>query len=196
MSADLLSETELVSLARAGDDAAWETMMRDQLPAVFRLAYLLVGDADEAQDVAQEAFIRAFRALERFDASRPLRPWLLRITRNLAHNHHRSIGRYLGALQRLVSSDPDSLGPTLGPRDAPGSGPGEAYTLWQAVRRLGRSDQEIIFLRYFLDLSEAETAGITGVAIGTVKSRTHRALKKLRGVVEREFPSLRESLES
>lgn len=170
--------------------------MQDQLPAVFRLAYLLLGDADDAQDVAQEVFIRAYRALDRFDASRPLRPWLLRITSNLAHNQQRSIGRYLGALQRLVWSDPETMRPTLGPREELGPGPEEAHTLWQAVRRLGRADQEIIYLRYFLDMSEAETARVSQVAVGTVKSRTHRALKRLRGVVDREYPSLRESLES
>jgi RNA polymerase sigma-70 factor (ECF subfamily) len=196
MSEDTLSETELVSLARTGDGGAWEILMQDQLPAVFRLAYLLLGDADDAQDVAQEVFIRAYRALDRFDASRPLRPWLLRITSNLAHNRQRSIGRYLGALQRLVWSDPEFMRPTPGPPEQGGPGPEEAHTLWQAVRRLGPADQEIIYLRYFLDMSEAETARVTQVAVGTVKSRTHRALKRLRGIVDREYPSLRESLES
>ena len=82
--------------------------MREHQQAVFRLAYLLLGDADEAEDVAQETFIRAYRALERFDASRPLRPWLLRIASNLASNQRRSIGRYFGALQRLVFLDPEA----------------------------------------------------------------------------------------
>jgi RNA polymerase sigma-70 factor (ECF subfamily) len=67
--------------------------------------------------------------------------------------------------------------------------------LWQAVRRLSQPDQEIIYLRYILDLSEAEAATALDVAPGTVKSRTHRALGRLRAVVEREFPALRESLE-
>ena len=193
---DPLSEVELISRARAGDGGAWETLMRDQLPAVFRLAYLLLGDADDAEDVAQEAFIRAYSALDRFDASRPLRPWLLRITSNLARNQRRSIGRYLGALQRLVWSDPEALNAVHGRLAASGPGPEEAHDLWQAVRRLGSTDQEIIYLRFFLDLSEAEAARVTQVAAGTVKSRTHRALERLRAVVEREFPSLRESLES
>jgi RNA polymerase sigma factor (sigma-70 family) len=190
-----LSETELVSLARTGDGAAWEKLVHAQLPAVFRLAYLLLGDADDAQDVAQEAFIRAFRALDRFDASRPLRPWLLRITSNLAHNRQRSISRYMGALQRLVWSAPDLSRAAAGPGETPGPGPEEAHTLWQAVRRMSRADRETIYLRYFLDMSEAETARVAGIPLGTVKSRTHRALKRLRGIVDREFPSLRESLE-
>lgn len=195
MSVDALSEADLVTLARAGDDAAWERLMREQLPASFRLAYLLVGDAEDAQDVAQEAFIRAYRALDRFDISRPFRPWLLRITSNIARNHQRSLGRYLGALQRLVWSDPEATLPTPAPGDVSGPGPEDAHTLWQAIRRLSRADQEIVYLRYFLDLSEAETASIIRIAVGTVKSRTHRALRRLRAIVERDFPSLRESLE-
>jgi RNA polymerase sigma-70 factor (ECF subfamily) len=169
--------------------------MREQQPAVFRLAYLLLGDADEAEDVAQEAFIRAYRALDRFDASRPLRPWLLRITSNLARNQRRSLGRYLGALQRLVRADPEVLKNTRGEPETAGPQPEDAYSLWQAVRRMSQTDQEIIYLRYFLDLSEAETSRAMEIAVGTVKSRTHRALNRLRLIVEREYPSLRESLE-
>jgi RNA polymerase sigma-70 factor (ECF subfamily) len=169
--------------------------MQAQLPAVFRLAYLILGDPDDAEDVAQEVFIRAFGALNRFDASRPLRPWLLRIARNLARNHRRSAGRYFGALQRLIGSDPDLLRNPHGAAPPLQAGREEAYALWQAIRRLSRADQEMLYLRYFLDLSEAETAGAAGVAVGTVKSRTHRALKRLRDVVEREYPSLREDLE-
>src|SRR3972149_5650157 len=169
--------------------------MRRELPAVFRLAYLLLGDADDAEDVAQEAFIRAYRALERFDASRPLRPWLLRIASNLASNQRRSIGRYFGALQRLGVYDPEGGPPPADALGAPGPTPEDAHSLWQAVRRLSAADQEIIYLRYFLDLSEAEAATALEVPPGTVKSRTHRALGRLRAVVEREFPTLRGRLE-
>ena len=68
----------------------------------------------------------------------------------------------------------------------------EAEVLWSAVRRLSVADQQIIYLRYFLDLSEAETMEALGVAPGTVKSRLHRALLRLRMVVDREYPGLRE----
>ncbi len=69
----------------------------------------------------------------------------------------------------------------------------EAHTLWQAVRRLNAADQQVIYLRYFLEMPEAEMAETLGVAAGTVKSRLSRGLQKLRAVIEREFPSLRES---
>jgi RNA polymerase sigma-70 factor (ECF subfamily) len=161
---------------------------------------LLLGDADDAEDTVQDAFIRAYRALDRFDASRPLRPWLLRITSNLARNRRRSIGRYLNALRRLVVAEPELISNTRGENlnaalRARSETQAAAHTLWEAVRRLSATDQEIIYLRYFLDLSEAEAASTLEVAPGTVKSRTHRALARLREIVLKEFPSLRESLE-
>jgi RNA polymerase sigma-70 factor (ECF subfamily) len=182
------NEAELIARARQGNESAWVLLVGAHQTAIFRLAYLLLGDADEAADVAQEAFIRAFHALARFDTARPLRPWLLRITANLAHNRRRSVRRYLAALRRQLAAAPTPI-TALGERTGAAW---EAQTLWQAVRRLRPVDQEVIYLRYFLDLSEAEMAGALDVAPGTVKSRLHRALGRLRLVVDQEFPALRE----
>jgi len=182
------SSSELVSLAQAGDQAACEALVRQHEQAAFRLAYLFLGDAAEAGDVAQEAFIRAFRALAGFDVQRPFRPWLLTIVANLARNRRRSLGRYFVALRRLVgtASEPPAVS----------SENGLAGALWDAVRRLSTADQEVIYLRYYLGLSEAEMASALGVAAGTVKSRLHRALARLRTVADREFPDLKEGYEN
>lgn len=179
-----MSDEALITQARAGDPAAWERLVRANQEAVFRLAYLLLRDSDEAEDVAQETFIRAHGALSGFDASRPLHPWLLRIAANCARNRRRSLRRYLAALQRAFV-----LAPTAVTLDE--SAGGERETLWMAVRRLARVDQEVIYLRYFLDLSEAEAAHALGIPQGTVKSRTSRALARLRELIDREFPALR-----
>ena len=79
-----------IESARQGDETAWVELVRLHQEAVFRLAYLFLGDPDEAEDAAQETFIRAYRALGRFDTSRPLRPWLLQIVANLTRNRRRS----------------------------------------------------------------------------------------------------------
>lgn len=183
-----MDQSDLIVRAQQGDGTAWEQLVRQHQDAVFRLAYLLLGDADDADDVAQETFIRAFGALDRFDTSRPLRPWLLRIATNLAHNRRRAIGRYLAAARRMFQFTPDAVVNIEGRS----SERWESQTLWLAVRRLSVVDQQVIYLRYFLDLSEAEMAATLNVASGTVKSRLHRALNRLRAVVEREFPGLRE----
>ena len=192
-----MSEASLIHQARQGDATVWEKLVGQHQEAVFRLAYLLLGDADEAEDVAQETFIRAYRALDRFDAQRPLRPWLMRITSNLARNQRRSVGRYFAAVQRLIRAEPQAAFGASQPASGQTSfvERERAHTLWQAVRRLGRAEQEIIYLRFFLEMSEAEAAATLEIPAGTVKSRTHRALGRLREVVEREFPTLRENLE-
>jgi RNA polymerase sigma-70 factor, ECF subfamily len=182
-----LSESDLVGRARAGDEAAWEALVREHQEPIFRLAYLLMGDAGEAEDVAQDTFIRAFRALHTFDVTRPMRPWLLRIATNLAHNRRRSLGRYVAALRRAYPAQEQVT--SLGERS---SQQWEAQTLWQAVQRLNSAEQEVVYMRYFLDLSEAEMAAALEVPPGTVKSRLHRAVSRLRSVVDRDFPALRE----
>jgi RNA polymerase sigma-70 factor (ECF subfamily) len=88
-----LDEPTLIRLAVNGDATAWEPLVLAHQQAVFRLAYLLLGDPDEAEDVAQETFLRAWRALKGFDSTRPLRPWLLSIAANLSRNRYRSAGR-------------------------------------------------------------------------------------------------------
>ncbi|MGD8626433.1 MAG: sigma-70 family RNA polymerase sigma factor [Anaerolineae bacterium] len=188
-----MHESDRIHRARQGDEGAWTELVREHQAAAFRLAYLLVGDADDAEDVTQEAFIRAYRALDGFDLERPFRPWLLGIVRNLASNWRRSLGRYLAALRRLGRER------AIEPRTAPSHDPvreEEARALWRAVRRLKEADQVVIYLRYFLDLPVAETAQILGVAPGTVKSRLHRALRRLRAVVGQEFQSLGEGREA
>lgn len=188
-----MSEDELIKRARQGDGAAWEALVREHQEPAFRLAYLMLGDAHQAEDVTQEAFIRAYRAIDQFDSTRPFRPWMLSITANLARNQRRSLGRYFAALRSFVDSspdpvihrDPDHLESRVAQR-------WESQTMWKAIRRLDQKDQQVIYLRYYLDLPIAEAAGTLGVAEVTVKSRTHRALNRLQAVIDRDFPTLRE----
>ena len=179
-------DAALIVQARQGNEAAWAQLMRLHQEPVFRLAYLILGDAAEADDVAQDCFIRAYRKLDKFDAERPFRPWLLQICKNLARNKQRSLSRYWGAVQRFFQAHPDAHVVALQSDLAV-----DGQLLWQAVQRLRPAAQEIVYLRFFLDMSEVETAVSLDIAPGTVKSRTHRALKQLRDVVEKEFPELK-----
>jgi RNA polymerase sigma-70 factor (ECF subfamily) len=182
------AEADLIRRARGGDDWAWEKIVDRYQTAVFRLAYLKMRDAVEAEDVAQEAFVRAFLALDSFEIGRPLRPWLMAITVNLARNRRRSIGRYLHNLRRLVEREPEPVQMHHVSQDYQSKQ--QAQWLWQAVQQLNDKAQEVVYLRYFLEMSEAETAETLDIAPGTVKSRLHRALKQLRGVIERDYPGL------
>jgi len=181
-----LSEAELISRVRSGDLTAWESIMQEQQEAVFRLAFLFLGDAGDAEDIAQEVFIRAFRHMDSFDSSRSLRPWLMGITANLARNRRRSVGRYVYHIARMARLTPPEV---IDPEQET-TRRTDAKMLWQAVRRLSADDQEIIYLRYFMEYSVDEVAETLNIAAGTVKSRLSRALERLRGVAREEFPML------
>lgn len=170
-----VSDGDIVQRVLRGDATAWTTLVHAHQDAVFRLAYLLLGDSSDAEDVAQDTFLRAYRALPRFDAAKPLRPWLLQIARRLAYNRQRSLRRYLAALRRYASTQTPYVWQGTNPTTV-----ADALALRAAVGRLARPDQEIIYLRYYLDLSVEETATVLDVAPGTVKSRLHRALTRLR----------------
>lgn len=184
-----MNEVEAIQRARQGDEDAWRALVHEHQTAIFRLAYLLLGDADEAEDVAQETLARAYEHLARFDETRPLRPWLLQITRNQAANHQRSARRYLAAISRWWqrADEPIDRG-----ADVAIDAAADAELLWQAVRSLSTSDQEVIYLRHFLALPVAEVAVTLNIAEGTVKSRSARAMTRLRTVIEANYPSLRE----
>jgi RNA polymerase sigma-70 factor, ECF subfamily len=183
-----LSESDLIQAAVQKDEQAWEALVKEYQQPVFRLAYLFTGDPDEAEDITQEAFIRAFYSIGKFDPSRPFRPWVLSITANLARNRLRGIKRYLSVFQRWIRSEPESV---LASRQDIQQ-PMEVKVLWQTVRQMSPADQQMIYLRYFLELSEEETAGVLGIPQGTVKSRLHRALVRLRARLVQAEPGFNE----
>ena len=181
-----MDESTLIRHAANGDATAWEPLVLAHQEAVFRLSYLLLGDPDDAEDIAQETFLRAWNHLNRFDTTRPLRPWLLSIASNLASNRRRSAGRYLAALTRAFRNEPASSTSI----EEKSTQRMEASHLWKAVQTLGVPDQQIVYLRYFLDLSVMETAQALEIAEGTVKSRLSRALDRLRRIIQHDFPVL------
>ena len=186
-----MDESNLIQRATQGDAAAWEPLMLAHQEPVFRLAYLFLGDPDDAEDITQETFLRAYHNLKRFDSTRPLRPWLLSIAANLARNRHRSAARYLAALTRSFRAEP----PTDLDVEQYTALNQDAGQLWKAVRRLNADDQQIIYLRFFLDLTTAEAAQTLDVAEGTVKSRLNRAVGRLRVIIKNDFPTLSEGYE-
>ena len=178
------NESDLIPLARAGDDVAWRRLVRAHQQNVFRLALLITSDTSDAEDVVQEVFLRACRCLNRFDTERPLQPWLLQITGRLARNRCRGRGRYLNLLARWRAAEPQAI--WIEEKNSP-----ETVKLMKAVRQLPIAGQHIIYLRYFLELSEKETAVTLGIPPGTVKSRTARAVAKLAATVTKDFSELR-----
>ena len=171
-------EDELVERACRGDGAAFGTLIRDHQEIAFRTAYLITRNAADAEDAVQTALVKAFHALPRFRRGAPLRPWLLTIVANEARNRRRSAGRrehlVLRAAHDLPSGDaaPSPEGSLLAAE--------QRQTLLAALETLREEERLVLSCRYLLDLSEEETAAALGVRRGTVKSRTSRALGRLR----------------
>jgi len=144
----------------------------------FRTAYVIARNAADAEEAAQDGFVKAWRSLGRFRQGAPFRPWLLRIVANEASNRRRSAGRRASLALRAAAEEP-SGGAAPSPEAALLSGEQRA-ALVAAVDTLPDEQRDVVALRYFLDLSEEDVAETLGIPRGTVKSRTARALERLR----------------
>ncbi|HSK15410.1 MAG TPA: RNA polymerase sigma factor [Gaiellaceae bacterium] len=177
-----LAEEDLVVRAQQGDAAAFGKLVKEHQTIAFRTAYLVAGSAAEAEDAAQEAFVKAHRSLGRFRRGAPFRPWLLAIVANEARNRRRSAGRR-ERLALRAAGEPLSGDAVPSPEAAVLEGEARAELL-AAVEALRDEDRLAIACRYFLGFSEEETAAALGWRLGTVKSRTARALGRLRARLE------------
>jgi RNA polymerase sigma-70 factor (ECF subfamily) len=176
------TEAELVERARARDVTAYAALVRAHQEIAFRTAVLICGDAAEAEEAAQDGFLKAYRSLGRFRAGEPLRPWLLAIVANEARDRRRAAGRRGRLAVRLAEElEPSRRAPASPTDPEPALLARErGATLLSALDRLGERDRTVIGCRCLLELSEAETARVLGVRPGTVKSRLSRALARLR----------------
>jgi len=173
-------EHGLILRCQQGDRSAFEPLVRRHMRAAAAFALAWTGSREDALDLSQEAFTRAFRAIRRFDLSRPFYPWLHTILRNLCLNH----------LSRASRRHEVPLKDGLDPPD-PLPGPAAALErselrrrVWEGIRALGARDREILILREFQGLSYAELAEVLQIPRGTVMSRLHTARQRLRAQLE------------
>jgi RNA polymerase sigma-70 factor, ECF subfamily len=178
---------EAVALARDGHLDAFEVLVARHTALAHRTAALLGAGAD-APDVVQEAFVKAYRGLPWFRAEAPFRPWLLRIVANEARNAHRSARRRSSAELRLAAAS--IVGDAGGVAESAESSVLRTHRrdlLLAAVRELPEKYRLVVSCRYFLDLSEEETATVLGWPRGSVKSRLSRALGRLRAALDADL---------
>jgi RNA polymerase sigma factor (sigma-70 family) len=179
-----LDDAELVERARQGDVDAYEQLVHRYQGLAHRVAFLVTREAAEAEDAAQEAFVKAYYALGRFRSGAAFKPWLLRIVTNEALNRRRSSGRRAGLALR-AGQEPSSGDAAPSPEEVALEDE-RRRALLGALESLPEMDRLAITYRYFLGLSEAEMATAFGVARGTIKSRLSRALTKLRAAMPAE----------
>jgi len=162
----------------AGDDGATRSLLERYRKSLYGFLFRVCGDVTEAEDLFQEAFLRAFRSGARFDPTRRFKPWLFAIALNLARDRGRRLAH--PATPRLQANDhlpePEGVGP-----------PGQNENQWirradllAALAQVPESIREVVLLRYFEGMEQAEIAAVVGIPTGTVKSRLHRGIRLLR----------------
>lgn len=186
MALDGLSDADLARECRKDSAKAWRELVRRVSPLVYRLSLRMLRSPNEAQDACQEVFLRIHRSFDSYDPTRPLAPWVGRITYNVCL-------RRLGKVSRKKSlvTDPVEIA-QMGDEGNPGpevqaAGKEAHELLEEALMSLSAQDQALVDLRYREGLSDAEVAEATGMPVGTVKTRLHRARGKLRKMLSSVF---------
>ena len=158
----------------AQSDEEFRDFMRGRWPAMVRLAYGLTGDQGHAEDVAQAAFARAYASWSRVARTGDPDAYV----RKIVINENLSRFRKRRVAEHLVGAVPE------GPPQSGADALGDSEALLRALRKLGPRQRAVIVLRYWMDMSEAETAAALNCSVGTVKSQASRALATLRGSAE------------
>ena len=170
--------------AQQGDVDAYGELVARHRPAALRVATVVLGSADGADDVVQQATERAWRSFETFDGARPFRPWFLRIVANGAPQRSTRAGaaepisrcawRHAGMAQEAVTPEEAAVSDV------------DRQRVVAALNQLDSDDRLVIALRWFEQLTEAEMVETLEVPAGTVKSRLSRAMGRLQAVLEAE----------
>jgi len=178
-----LDDGQLVAAALAGSESACGELVRRYEAPVFRLLARLVRDEALAEDLAQETFVKAFRALGSYDPGRRLVSWLFKIAHNTAIDHLRRRRPAELALEGVDEEDPGFLGrlsdPSVADPEATVRGGELLRDFERALGELGPIYRELVLLRFQEGLEYGEIADVTGLPMGTVKVRLHRARKRL-----------------
>ena len=181
------SDRELVDQARAGRREAREMLARRHRQAAYLLALQMLGNRDDAMNVAQDAMLRFFTSLDRFDRARRVQPWVFAIVRNqvrdLWRRRQRRPGEGLAEAGEALTRH--LVDPTANP-DADLRRSELRLRVWRALAELPAAKREIIVLRDFHDMSYSDIAQVLDIPIGTVMSRLHGARRQLRARLEGE----------
>ncbi len=167
-----VSERELLEVVQKGDKEAYGAIVKRYMHSAYYIALGFVHNQQDALDVSQDAFIKAFRKIKMFDTSKPFFPWFYRLLRNLCIDQLKRKHR----MRAIPLEDVHVLTEEKEDREL-------KETLWKAIEKLSFEQREIVILRYFRQFSYAEIAELIGKPIGTVMSSLFYAKKKLKGIV-------------
>jgi RNA polymerase sigma-70 factor (ECF subfamily) len=165
----------LVRRFQGGEGNAFDALVEDHRREVYRLAYRLLGNHEDADDLAQETFLRAYRALRRFRGDSSFRTWLTRIVLNLAADRRKWVAKRPQIPLEFVPEEDFQE-----PMPAASVDPIRKEVLHQAVSQLPPRQRETLILRVFQEMKFQEIAAVMGCTVGTAKANFFHALKGLR----------------
>ena len=167
-----MSEREILEVVQKGDKEAYGAIVKRYMHSAYYIALGFVHNQQDALDVSQDAFIKAFRKIKMFDTSKPFFPWFYRLLRNLCIDHLKRKSR----MRAIPLEDIHVVACEEDDQEL-------KEVLWNGIEKLSFEQREIVILRYFRQYSYAEIAELIGKPIGTVMSSLFYAKKKLKGIV-------------
>ena len=170
------SELETIKLAQRGDTAAFSQIVEQYQRPVYNLCYRMLGGSMDAEDAAQEVFIRAYKALDRYDTNRKFITWLLTIASNYCIDQHRK--RKLDTVS-VDSMEDYELRGNSEPIEVGMVKDEQAGNVQEMLKDLGEKDRAAVIYRYWYDYSYDEIAEALDLTVSAVKSRLHRSRKEL-----------------
>lgn len=186
-----MKELEAIMRLKQGDISGLETLVKIHQLNALRAAYLIVRDYALAEDVVQDAFLRAYERINQFDMKRPFGPWFFRIMINIAKRTAVQQERHI-YLDKVSANEETALDEILADLQSDPEAMVEQRELqcavWIALGKLPLTQRAAIIQRYYLGMSEKEIATHSGVALGTLKWQVHAAHKQLRAWLSQLWP--------
>lgn len=167
-----LSERDIIELVKKGDKEVYQKIVQQYMSSAYYISLGFVHNQQDALDISQEAFIRAFRKIKSFDSQKPFFPWFYRLLRNLCIDHIRlKIRQNEVPLEKIRALKEEKDDREM------------KQVLWKGIQELPFEQREVIILRYFRQFSYQEIAELTGNPVGTIMSSLHYAKKKLKVII-------------
>lgn len=192
-----MSEQDIVTLARKGDQAAFTTLVQTYQTAIYNLCYRMLGEADQAQDATQETFLRAYTQFHRYDPERPFKTWLFSIASHYCIDRlRRRRVTWLDIDDEPLAGHPALREKRMSPEDSALQGE-RASDVQALLETLPAKDRAAVVMLYWYDLSYQEIAEATGTTVSAVKSRLHRARASMAEMLQTKdtgrYPSQRQA---
>ncbi|GAB4338573.1 MAG: RNA polymerase sigma factor [Calditrichia bacterium] len=183
---EVASELQILTDCKAGSERAFQKLVEKYYQEAYSMAYYWTHDSEAAFDISQDAFVRVYKHMGKFDLKKPFRAWLFTIVKHLSFNYNRRVKRRWSFWEDWLGGKKQSPPELISYQPSLEKGETKRQ-IWQALKKLPEKDKDIILLKDFENFSYQEISEILDIPIGTVMSRLFHARKKLARLLEGIF---------